>query len=152
MDSLKQIGRFVITGLINTGIDFAVLNLLIALSGVNKGYYIIIFTTLSFLVATTNSFLMNKYWTFGDGNKKARDKTIKDVGQFILITLGGLLINVGITSLVSNYIPPFLGILDGRGVSQETLQSYWVNFAKAGATGVSLIWNFVGYKFWVFKK
>jgi len=63
------------------------------------------------------------------------------------------LINAGVVYLVSNYISPFLGlgILSSR-FSQQQIQSLWVLFAKAMATGLSLIWNFIGYKFWVFKK
>ena len=43
---------------------------------------------------------------------------------------------------VTTFIPPFFGL------SPEL----WANLAKVAATGFSLIWNFIGYKFIVFKK
>lgn len=147
--ALAQGGKFIVTGLINTAIDFVVLFLLIYVTKKNIGIYTLIFPAISFAVATTNSFFMNKHWTFK--KEGGESEGAKDFGQFIVITLGGLAINSGITYSLSNFLPPFLGI-PLRFLSPDKLQTFWVLFSKACATALSLVWNFVGYKFWVFKK
>ncbi|MEA3273382.1 MAG: GtrA family protein [Patescibacteria group bacterium] len=150
---LGQFGKFLVTGGLNTGIDFGVLYLLMVITGENQGIYTLIFPAVSFSVATVNSFFMNKYWTFSQKKSRSQKEEAKSFAQFMAISIGGLLINAGVVYLVSNFVSPFLGlgILSNR-FSQEKIQSLWVLFAKAMATGISLIWNFVGYKFWVFKK
>jgi putative flippase GtrA len=60
--------------------------------------------------------------------------------QFIIISLVGVLINSGIVYIIATW------------VNSSTSKEVWVNIAKIVATVVSLIWNFVGYKFIVFKK
>lgn len=63
---------------------------------------------------------------------------------FLIVSFIGLLINSGIVVLASNWLAPALGHL----INADTIK----NVAKIMATGVSLIWNFVGYKLIVFKK
>lgn len=63
---------------------------------------------------------------------------------FIIISLIGLLINSLIIVLASNVISPYLESSIAPGIIK--------NVAKIIATGVSLIWNFIGYKLFVFKK
>jgi putative flippase GtrA len=152
---LSQIGKFLVTGFTNTGIDFIVLYLLLKITGQNEGIYTFIFPAISFSVATVNSFFMNRYWTFRQETKKKRkEKEYKDFFQFLIITLGGFLINAGVTYLVSNFIPPFLNLQFITGIfdNPESMQNIWVLFGKACATALSMVWNFTGYKFWVFKK
>ncbi len=43
--------------------------------------------------------------------------------------------------LVSTYIHPLFGFSAAR----------WLNIAKVLATVISLVWNFLGFKFFVFK-
>jgi putative flippase GtrA len=140
-----QIGKFVVTGLINTGIDFAVLTVLIKTTRKNKGYWIMLFSAISFIVASINSFLLNKFWTFSNKGADYSGQATK----FFFVSIGGLIINSGITWAVSNFFPPFLGLFSLSSDKRKN-QDYWVLFGKAAATGVSLIWNFIGYKLWVF--
>lgn len=63
---------------------------------------------------------------------------------FIVVSLVGLLINSFIIVIATNLISPSL---QGT-VNADTIK----NVAKIMATGVSLVWNFIGYKLIVFKK
>ncbi|HMQ01988.1 MAG TPA: GtrA family protein [Candidatus Doudnabacteria bacterium] len=63
---------------------------------------------------------------------------------FMTISLVGLLINSGIVALASLALAPSLSSL----INTDTIK----NVSKILATGVSLIWNFLGYKLIVFKK
>jgi len=60
----RQIGRFAVIGILNTVLDFAVLNLLIDATGFNSGSGFIVIKGISFIVAVTNSYYWNKYWAF----------------------------------------------------------------------------------------
>ncbi len=63
---------------------------------------------------------------------------------FLIISAIGLLINSTIVSVASTMLAPSLISM----VNVDTIK----NVAKALATGISLIWNFIGYKIFVFKK
>lgn len=136
---LGQFLRFAIIGGINTGVDFAVLNLLSWITGINKGNGVIWLNLASFSVAVINSYFLNKFWAF-------KDQTSSDQGKkfasFIGISVIGAVINTSIVRFVSTNIDPVFGLS----------APLWLNVAKALATGISLIWNFIGYKLVVFKK
>lgn len=134
-----QFGKFFIVGILNTGIDFLVLNLLMWLTQTYEGGSVIIFNTISFSVAVINSYLLNKYWTFQD---KSAGNSPTQFAKFLTVSIIGWGLNTAILYSVTTLISPFFGLS----------RALWANFAKAMATGVVLIWNFVGYKLFVFKK
>jgi glycosyltransferase AglD len=137
---IAQFSKFVVVGLVNTAIDFGVLNLLVFLTGIETGIGIAVLNSIAFAAAVTNSYFMNKHWTFGVKGEAAKTT---EVSKFLLISLIGLGINSGIVYGVTNFVtPPFVEI---GPVS-------WINLSKVIATGLSLIWNFSGYKFLVFKR
>src|SRR4051812_19572826 len=128
----KQIFRFIVVGVINTAIDLIVLNVLIAITQQGKsGVLYSIFKGISFLVALTNSYLMNKHWTFaGQGtNNRAIE-----VSEFVIVSVIGFIINVVVASVVVNSIHPLVGV-----------EKYWPSFGALCGTAVGLIWNFLGY-------
>jgi len=131
-----QFAKFAAVGTLNSFIDFGVVNLLIAIFGVATGIAFSIFKAISFLFATTNSFFWNKFWTF---DSKGGDAT-KQAIQFYIIAGIGLLVNVGVATLVNG----------ARG--EAVAVNLWANFAVLCGIFASFIWNFLGYKFIVFKK
>ena len=139
---IRQFSKFVVIGFMNTAIDFAVLNLLMWQTGIYKGQWIILLNAIAFAVAVINSYFWNKLWTFRAKEADEPGEIAKEFSQFIMVTLVGVAINSSIVFGVTTFIPPFFGL------SPEL----WANLAKAAATGFSLIWNFIGYKFIVFKK
>jgi len=136
---ISQFSKFVVIGFVNTGIDFGILNLLMWLFKIYSGKWLIPLNMISFTVAVVNSYFWNKLWVFKDSEDS---ETGKKFSQFIFITLIGMVINSSIVFGIATYISPFFGL------SKEL----WANLAKVAATGFSLIWNFTGYKFIVFKK
>ncbi len=136
---VAQFGKFFMVGLLNTGIDFLVLNFLMWTTQTYEGKSVILFNTISFSIAVTNSYLLNKYWTFQD--KKSGNNTAQ-FAKFIAISVIGWGLNTSILYSITTYIDPFFGI--GRVL--------WANIAKAAATAAVLAWNFTGYKLFVFKK
>jgi len=133
-----QIIKFGEVGVLNTFVDAGILNLLIGISGITAGVWLAPLNTVSFLFAMTNSYFWNKFWTF----KKEGKATGKNFLQFLIVSGIGWSINTGILVLVTSLIPPLFGFSTGA----------WANIAKFGAIFISMVWNFVGYKFFVFKK
>jgi putative flippase GtrA len=132
-----QFAKFITVGLANTAVDFGVLNLLMWSSGVYEGKTIILFNVISFLIAAIHSYIWNKLWTF---SFKGKSNVANQFLQFIIVSLVGVLINSGIVYIITTW------------VSSSASNGVLVNIAKLVATVVSLIWNFIGYKFIVFKK
>ena len=126
----------------NTSIDFGILNLLMWWTDIYRGKWIILLNIISFSIAVINSYLWNKHWTFRAKEADEPGEVAKEFSQFMMVTLIGLAINSSIVFGITTFISPFFGL------SPEL----WANLAKGAATGFSLIWNFFGYKFFVFKK
>ena len=136
---IKQFVKFFVVGIINTAIDFLVLNTEMLLTGITSGPYMLLLNSISFSVATVNSFFMNKRWTFED--KENKQSGVK-FSQFLIVSVIGITINGGIVYAITSFTNPLFGMSP----------QLWANVAKLFATVVSLIWNFLGYKFIVFKK
>jgi putative flippase GtrA len=137
----KQFSKFIVVGGINTAIDIAALNVQMVLTGISSGPWLILFNTVSFALAVTNSYFLNKYWTFEDKRHDAKEDTVK-FSQFFGVSIVGAGINSGVVYGFTALIPPMFGLS----------QLLWTNVGKLFATGISLIWNFIGYKLWVFKR
>lgn len=135
---MKQFIKFVFVGVLNTGIDFGILNLMIYLAGVSTGIYFILFKSVSFAVANINSYILNRSFVFASGEKRLG----REYGQFLSVSLVAIIINVGAASLVVNLIGPQFGL--GPKI--------WANIGAAAGSATGLLWNFIGYKFVVFKK
>lgn len=138
---VRQFAKFFIVGIINTGIDFAILNTEILVTGITSGSMLVLFNVISFSIAVVNSYYMNKLWTFED-KRPDGDKAPIKFSQFIGVSLVGLSINSLVIYGFTSLIPIMFGLSP----------QLWVNIAKIFATGASMIWNFIGYKLWVFKR
>lgn len=134
-----QLAKFVIVGFLNTSIDFGILNFFMALSGISSGSIFSGFKSLSFIIANLNSYFWNKRWSF----QKETEKAIgKEYLVYLLISIASVFINVGLASLIVNVIGPQFGFS----------AIVWANMGAAIGTALGLVWNFLGYKFLVFKK
>jgi len=136
---LFQAGKSFLVGILNTFIDFGILSVLMETFGIFAGLPYVVFKGISFSFATINSYFWNKFWAF---KKRKTKETLKETSQFYLITFGGLLINLGISSFVVNIIGPQFGL--------EV--KFWAYIGAFAAVFFGFLWNFLGYKFIVFKK
>jgi len=139
MPVLFQAGKSFLVGILNTFIDLGILTILMESFQVFEGLLYLIFTGISFAAATLNSFFWNKFWTF---EKRETKETLKETSQFYLITTGGFLIHLGVASFLVNVLGPQFGI------SKEV----WAYIGKIVAVILGFGWNFLGYKFIVFKR
>jgi putative flippase GtrA len=125
--------------LINTSIDYIVLFSLSKITGITGGTALIPLNVISFTIATTNSYFLNKNWAFHDQSHAHEGKK---ASLFLLVSIVGVAINTAIVFAITTFIDPMFG------AQPRT----WLFGAKVVATGISLIWNFIGYKLIVFKK
>lgn len=131
-----RIVRFGAVGILNTLIDFAVLNLLLKLVAGSEGGPLLLCNATAFLVASLNSYFFNRKWTFQQKDRA----TLRQFLTFFALTAGGLLVNtLTLYLLVAAFVPP---------ASSASLLV--VNVAKAAATVASLVWNYLAYRYVVF--
>lgn len=136
-----QLAKFVVVGALNTFIDLGVLNFLLFLTKIDTRAGILygLFKFISFSCAATNSYFWNKAWTFEKGTKAET----KEFAGFYFVTGIGALINVGVAVFLVKVTGPLFGITT----------NLWAG-AVAPFIGVlcGFMWNFLSYKFFIFKK
>ncbi len=147
---LWQVGKFAVIGVLNMFVDWGVLTSLIFLvrkySRIDSKDFIIagitfysLYKAASFIIANINSYYWNKYWTFAT---QAAKKTKAEFLQFFMVSFIGFVTNVFIASFVFKSVQPASGLtIDQRGM---------IGAAVGSAAG--FLWNFLGYKFIVFKE
>ena len=134
----KQVLRFGIVGGLNTLVDLAVLNLLIALTGTGRsGLMYAVYKSIAFFCAVLNSYLLNRSWTF---QRVATKGSVLEGSQFMFVSILGAVVNVGSSWYVATYTHPYGGVNP----------KLWPSVAALVGTAFSLAFNFIGYKFWVF--
>lgn len=125
-ENLWQLGKFSVVGMVNTAIDFGVFMLLHGKMGLAYP----VSQVISYSCGMTNSYLWNKFWTFGS----KRRVNLREVAEFVAVNL----VSLGVALFL-------LFLFRGRarlGAAES----------KALATLGSFIANFLGNKLWVFRE
>jgi putative flippase GtrA len=131
----KELSRFIkfaIVGALGAIIDFGLLNLM---RGV-FGWDLLWANTFSVCVAMLSNFTWNRLWTFPESRTR---KKRKQLPQFVVVNLVGLLINNLIVIGVDAILVPHVG------------EPWSYNIAKAIAIGVVLFWNFGANRLWTYR-
>jgi len=136
---ILQLAKFLLVGVANTFVDLGVLNLIMFLTNIAAGWHYPLFKAISFSCSIVHSFFWNKFWTF---QKKEAEGAGREFGQFYLIAGIGFFLNIGIASFIVNIIGPQFGLS----------AKLWANFGAICSAVCVALWNFLGYKFIVFKK
>ncbi len=134
-----QLGKFLLIGVFFALIDIAVLDVLLKIFNITAGITYSVFVAASFVVVTSVKYVGDKYWAF---EKTEKGKMGKEFVQFFIITLISGVIQTLIASLIVNTIGPKFG----------ASSLIWANVGKIAGIAVASAWNFLGYKFVVFKK
>ena len=140
--SLYQFAKFAAVGSLNSFLDLGILNLEALLirrdpQSLSTGMFFV-FKSVSFLFATTNSYLWNKFWTFGD-RSRSHSQT---VAVFFGITAVTYFLNTGVATFLKAQGPLF-------GIEGNL----WAGFiAPVCGILVALFANFFSYKYLVFRQ
>ena len=123
--NFPEIMRFAFVGLLNLGVDLVVFT--IALYGFD--FPLLIANTLAYGLATINSYVLNKYWTFA--SRISGGFTIRELARFVLFNLVGLALSNLTVYLLVVYMHPII--------------------SKLYAVGVTFIWNYATNRYFVFR-
>ena len=134
-----QLAKFVLIGALFAVFDLAILNVLMEFFSATQGIKYLIFVTISFVITTSVKYLVDKFWAF---EKKGGEKVSSEFSMFFIITLISAGIQIGLAHIIVNVIGPRFGINP----------LVWGNIGKITGITVASAWNFIGYKFFVFKK
>ena len=137
----RQAKRFCIVGVVNTAVDIVVLNLLILIAGTgHTGPLFTVFKTISFMAALLNSYWMNSKWTFADETAGGRP-SVSQGAQYVVVSILSAVVNIASASYVATFLTP-----------PPELHHYWPTVAALVGTVFSFVFNFVGYKYFVFSR
>ena len=134
-----QLAKFVLIGALFAVFDLAILNVLMEYFGATEGIKYLIFVMISFVIATSVKYVADKHWAF---EKSGEEKIGSEFGLFFAVTLISAGIQIGIAHLLVNVIGSRFGIN----------HLIWGNIGKIAGITVASGWNFICYKFLVFKK
>ncbi len=124
LSQFKLFVRYCVVGVIGTLVDVGSLYIFIEYMKMP----LLIATTLAFLLAVINNFVLNKIWTFGNSSKNYKKLFIK----FLIVSVVGLILT------------------DFLMYVQVEMFAIWYIYAKLITSGVVLTWNFLANKYWTF--
>lgn len=116
--------RFGLVGVVNTSVDLGAFVLLYRGAGLEP----LLANGIAFLIAVTNSYLLNRHWTF---RASASPLSLASYARFVILNLGGLLIGTLAILLLG--------------------QAMAVELAKLIAAVLTLLWNYSTSRLIVFK-
>ncbi len=125
-EGLIQFVKFSLVGVLNSLVHFCIF---IALYRVATLHYLAS-SAIGYFAGTINSYILNRRWTFSSRQEKIK----KEFTKFVLVNAVALLVNVGALRFFK----------ENLGMSAEAGQVF--------AIGLSLGVNFLGNRYWTFKK
>lgn len=141
----KQQVRFLIAGCFNTLLDFVILNSLTLAVGLS----VLVANTISVLIGITVSYLLQHFFVF---RYPHRVSILKFAEFFLLTGFSSLVLQNLIIFGFENFFDTQFGnsllllpTAEGRAV-------LGLNFAKAVAVLIGLVWNFFFYRFVIFRE
>lgn len=130
--------RFIAVGVLNTLVDFTIFNILIHALGMAPWVANLCSTSVAMVV----SFLLNKHAVFKGG----RSYSHRQFAAYVLVTAAGLWgLQTAVILVVSGALRPVLHTVTGGNVSAPAMHLLVANIAKATATVLSAIWNYLWY-------
>jgi len=135
-----QLAKFLLIGAFFSVFDLIIFNLLLGYFGITREDVVryAVFVIISFIVITIIKYLGDKYWAFEKGGT---EKAGVEFTAYFVITLVSGVIQTASASFLFALIPSIFGNAMVVG-----------NVAKIGGILIASVWNFLGYKFVVFKK
>jgi putative flippase GtrA len=137
--SFFEFTKFSVVGVLNSGVDFGILNSLMLLTGVASGSGFLGFKSISVTLGVINSYIWNKYWTFSAAKSPGARR---ELVSFMVVTLIAVGVNVEGADVIVNVI----------GAPSGISSKLWANIGAISGAGLTLFTNFFGYKFFVFRK
>lgn len=119
----KELLKYLVTGILAVGTDYVSYMILLQFLSHSPA------KAISYVCGMIVAFILNRFWTFQSTNKAHHDAI-----KFTVVYMSSLLLNVLTNKLALLILPSF------------------VTFCFLVATGVSVVTNYIGQKFWVYRK
>lgn len=129
----REATKFAVIGGINTAVDLIIWNALLAIGPLKA-------KIVSTVVATTLSYLMNRYWTFA---KRERSAAHREYVLFFGLNLVGLAIQITPIG-IAKYVLDF----SEHGTTSDRLA---FNIANVLGVGIAMVFRFWSYRAFVFR-
>jgi putative flippase GtrA len=123
--AVGQFVRFATVGVVGTAAHYSVLTALVELAGVA----VLPATTAGFLVGALVNYALNRRFTFASSARH-----VVALPKFLLIVAIGALLNAAIVAVLLPRVPVHYLVI------------------QLAATGVVLLWNFIGNYLWTFRR
>ena len=135
--TIKQFFGYGAVGLLNTALNFLLINTAIFLTGITSGALFLTFSFAVFCVVVLHSFFWNRYLIFKRENPA---KAHREYLNFFLVS--------GVSALISLFILHMM--VDIIGAQWGISAHLWANVAITVTIPSAVVCNFLGYKFFVF--
>lgn len=122
--------RFAIVGGVGFAVDAAILTLLA--NSAEMGVYLP--RLISFPIALTCTWQLNRNWTFPSAKKQKR---VTQYSRYAAVQITGALLNLAIYALAIIFGPEWFGLI--------------VVVPLAIASGVAMVFNYLGARYWAFR-
>jgi len=142
-----QASKFTLVGILNTLLDYVLFFVFFSLCGFGVNIAQILATA----VAMTNSYLINRYWTF----QKTGGVKGQEIVRFIVVNILSLLTTLLCLNLFYDWLSLYKianNLFAWLGIPFILEGDLAVLFCKVLAMPFSLTVNFLGNRLWVFKK
>ena len=136
---VKEFVRYLVVGGSNTLLNFAIFNALMFATGITRGREVVVFSIITYAIVITQAYFLNKYWVFGHGAYKA---TAVQFSTFVGVNISAAGIGTAIIHILVNVI----------GAPSSINPQVWANIAVLITVPTSILCNFFGSKFLVFRK
>lgn len=125
----RRFATFIGVGVINTAIDilsFACLYWVVHLDVISSNVG-------AFLIAVTNSYVMNRLFTFSDRRPLSGD-TPRTFARFLMVAITAMIVSTAIVYLISLVMHPLIGKLIATAASTVINYTgcYWFAFTRSG--------------------
>lgn len=125
----RRFATFVGVGVINTAIDILSFACLYGVVGLD----VISSNVGAFLIAVTNSYVMNRLFTFSD-RRPRRGDTPRTFARFFIVAITAMIVSTTIVYLISLVMHPLIGKLIATAASTVINYTgcYWFAFTRSG--------------------
>ncbi len=137
--SFFEFTKFAVVGVLNSGVDFGILNALMLITGLASGGAFLAFKSISVTLGVINSYIWNKYWTFAAA--KSSDAR-RELVSFMVVTLIAVGVNVAGADVIVNVI----------GAPSGISSKLWANIGAISGAGPDALHKFFRLQVFCFQK
>lgn len=142
-DFVRKFVRFAIVGALGAVVDYGFLILFIEVCHMPE----LVANALSFTLAASWNYLLNRIWTFGSKNRRVGQEYVK----FFIVSLIGLGISTLTLYLLQTLFPSWSNA-SGNGFQLAALFIKFFYILKLISIGITMLWNFFANYLYTFRK